>query len=353
MPPRKRNSENTGLPKRWRHMHNAYYYRVPSGLEHLWDGKRQFRLGRTLTEAYRAWAERLETPDEIRTIGELLDRYALQVLPGKAPKSRREQIPIVNRLKKVFGTMPLNAIEPQHVYQYVDKRTAKTAAIREIEVLRHALTKAAEWGLTKSNPLLGQLQLRGRKPQPRVRYIEDWELQEALSLPSRQKRGSVGMIQAYIRVKLLTGLRRTDLLCLQVDDLLDSGIYVKPRKTEHTTGKELIITWSDELRTAVQAALEMRPVTTSSWVFCTRKGESYFSEVEGTANGFDSIWQRFMRRLLSETRLEHRFAERDLRAKCASDATSLEHAQQLLAHADQKTTLRWYRRKPEKVKPLR
>jgi hypothetical protein len=74
------------------------------------------------------------------------------------------------------------------------------------------------------------------------------------------------------------------------------------------------------------AALDVRPVTTSSWVFCTRNGESYFNEAKGTANGFDSFWQRFMRRLLNETRLETRFAERDLLAKCASDAKSLEHA---------------------------
>nr|VFK01273.1 MAG: hypothetical protein BECKH772B_GA0070898_102244 [Candidatus Kentron sp. H]VFK03458.1 MAG: hypothetical protein BECKH772A_GA0070896_103275 [Candidatus Kentron sp. H]VFK06012.1 MAG: hypothetical protein BECKH772C_GA0070978_103215 [Candidatus Kentron sp. H] len=36
--------------------------------------------------------------------------------------------------------------------------------------------------------------------------MEDWEVIEALSLTSRQKRGSVQAIQAYIKLKLLTGL---------------------------------------------------------------------------------------------------------------------------------------------------
>jgi integrase len=52
-------------------------------------------------------------------------------------------------------------------------------------------------------------------------------------------------------------------------------------------------------------------------------------------------------------RLSERFTEHDLRAKCASDAGSLEHARALLAHADARTTERVYRRKPERVKPLR
>jgi len=49
---------------------------------------------------------------------------------------------------------------------------------------------------------------------------------------------------------------------------------------------------------------------------------------------------------------EH-FTEHDLRAKVASDAKSLEHARALLSHADSRTTDRIYRRKAEKVQPLK
>ena len=56
---------------------------------------------------------------------------------------------------------------------------------------------------------------------------------------------------------------------------------------------------------------------------------------------------------MEETKVEERFTEHDLRAKCASDAETLEHARQLLSHADGKITERVYRRKPEFVKPLR
>ncbi len=87
-------------------------------------------------------------------------------------------------------------------------------------------------------------------------------------------------------------------------------------------------------------------------MFCTRQGKPYVKE-DGTANAFDSLWQRFMARALKETKLEERFTEHDLRAKCASDAESLERARELLAHADAQTTRRFYRRAPDRVRPAK
>ena len=57
--------------------------------------------------------------------------------------------------------------------------------------------------------------------------------------------------------------------------------------------------------------------------------------------------------ILEGTNIELRFTEHDIRAKCASDAETLAHAQQLLAHANRGTTEPVYRRKPEQVQPLR
>jgi integrase len=63
------------------------------------------------------------------------------------------------------------------------------------------------------------------------------------------------------------------------------------------------------------------------------------------------MWQRFMDRVHNETDVAERFTEHDLRAKCASNAETLEHARALLAHADARTTQAIYRRKPERVAP--
>ena len=358
--PRPRKPENRGLPARWRKFHGAYYYQVPLGLEAHWDGKKQFRLGASLPEAYRVWAERFGSTD-VRTIGELLDRYAAEVVPTKAPTTQSGNALHIVQLRKVFSKMPLTALKPRHVYQYIDKREAKDtpadqprrkariAAHREVEVLSHAFTKAVEWGYIDRHPFKGQVRREGEKP--RDRYVEDWEVVECLSLPSRRKKGSVLAIQAYMRLKLMTGMARGDLLRLTVSNLQEDGIHIQRHKTAGTTGKRTIYEWTPELRAAMELAKSVRPAL-SPFLFANRKGQPYIDETTGEAHGWDSMWQRFMDRVLAETKVKARFTEHDLRAKCASDAESLEHARALLSHADGRTTQAIYRRKPERVRPL-
>lgn len=360
--PKTRNSENKGLPARWRFLHGAYYYRVPPGLEELWEGKKQFRLGTSLPEAYRTWAARLETTgNKQTTIGQLLDRYALEVVPTKAPKTQTSNHWALKKLRSVFAAMPLGAMTPRMVYLYVDKRSVKkrdeegkltggrTVAHREIEVLSHAFTKAVEWGYIDKHPFKSEVRLQGEKP--RDRYVEDWEVIECLALSSRRKKGSVLAIQSYMRIKLMTGMARGDLLRLTMSDLKEDGIHIQRHKTANTSGKRTIYKWIPELRAAVEGAKAARPAL-SAFLFCKRDGQGYVDETTGEAHGWDSMWQRFMDRVLKDTEVKDRFTEHDLRAKCASDADTLERARALLSHVDTRTTDKIYRRKPEIVEPL-
>lgn len=349
--PKPRKAENRGLPKRWRLAHGAYYYQVPPGSEALWEGKKLFRLGKTLPEAYRVWAEHLESAGEVKTISELLDRYALEILPTKAIGTQDGHARHIKRLRVRFGQMLLPNLQPQHIYQYADKRGKQTSARLEIAVLSHAFTKAVEWGYLNAHPFKGEVRLQGSKP--RTRYVSDDEIIECLALNPTRKRGSVTAIQAYIRLKLLTGLRQGDLLRLREEHFKEDGIHVTPRKTQDSTGKQMIYEWSDALRAAVKMAKAARPVDISPFLFCNKLGEGYFDEENGRAYGWASMWQRFMARVLKETAVKERFTEHDLRAKAASDADTVEHARALLAHADSRITQRVYRRKAEVVKPLR
>ena len=160
------------------------------------------------------------------------------------------------------------------------------------------------------------------------------------------------MVQAYLRLKLLTGLRQRDLLMLTMSDFRDDGIHVTPSKTANSTGKKLIYEWTPELCAAVEEAKAVRPAI-SPYLFCNKFGACYVDIDEGTANDWNNIWQKFMSRVLAETNITERFTEHDLRAKVGSDAESLERAKQLLAHSDSKLTERVYRRKAEKIKPAR
>ena len=82
-------------------------------------------------------------------------------------------------------------------------------------------------------------------------------------------------------------------------------------------------------------------------------GEGYFNEETGLPSGWSSMWQRFMARVLKETRVTESFTDHDIRAKAGSDAGSLEDARALLQHANSATTERTYRRLPERVKTTR
>ena len=355
---RKRGKTNNGLPSRWRQRHGAYYYRVPPGLESQWGGLTEYRLGATLGEAASEWAKRMRIAERPAVyIRELLERYAIEVIPTKAAATQRGDTLALVNLRKVFGNMRLEDLEPRHIYKYVDTRMNKqgqksrATGVHETRVFKHAFTKAVEWGLIPRHPFKGEVRLKGAKP--RNRYVEDWEIVEALSLVPKRKSGSVLMLQAYIRVKMLIGIRRGDMLRLRMSEITDAGITVRPHKTANSTGLVRTFEWTPALRTAVDMALAARPVDIAPWLFCTKRGEGYFNEDTGQASGWDSMWQRFMARLLKETQIAERFTEHDLRGKVGSDAESLERARELLGHADSKITGRVYRRKPEIVRPLR
>jgi integrase len=353
---RKRLKENMGLPARWRHYHGAYYYQVPRGHEGQWDGRKQYRLGTSLGEAATEWAKRVRNAEHPALyIRELLERYAIEVIPMKAPATQRGDIRALINLRTVFGDMRLDALEPTHIYRYVAARLNKkgqksnATGVFETRVFKHAFTKAVEWGLIQRHPFKGQVRLKGIKP--RARYVEDWEVGEALALVPKRKSGSVLMLQAYVRLKLLIGIRRGDMLRLRMSEITDAGIMVRPHKTANSSRLVRTFEWTPALRGAIDMALVARPIDIAPWLFCTKRGEGYFDEQSGQATGWDSIWQRFMTRLLAETKIKNRFTEHDLRAKCASDAETLERARQLLGHADARITERVYRRKPEIIHP--
>lgn len=175
---------------------------------------------------------------------------------------------------------------------------------------------------------------------------------ECLSLKSQRKKGSVVAIHAYIKLKLITGMARGDMLRLTMSDFKEEGIHIQRHKTKNSSGKRTVYNWSTDLMKYVEEAKQARPVL-SVFLFCNKFGKGYIDEATGESHGWDSMWQRFMDRIIAETKVVMRFTEHDLRAKCASDAESLEHARALLSHADPKTTDAIYRRKPEMVHPLK
>lgn len=352
--PKPRNKQNRGLPKRWRFKNGAYRYLVPPGMEWQWDDKKEFTLGKTLPEAYRTWADRLGTLEEVTTVSELMDRYLLEVVPVKSFKSQESNQLAIRRLRPVFGMMRPAEIQPVHAYKYADlvaKAHGKTSAKHDIQCLSHLLTKAVEWGVINRNSLLGQVRIKGNAPRDRL--VEDWEIDEVLAIKSSFR--GVLIANVYIRFKLMTGLRRGDILRLKRSNVRDDGIHVLLNKTKHSSGKRLIIEWDKDgdMHELVDEILRIPPRRIGDApLFVTRQGKAYINH-QGQCNAFDSLWQRFMDKVMEITKVKERFQERDLRAKVASDSDSLVEASERLGHADTAITQRVYRRKPVRIQPLK
>ena len=225
-------------------------------------------------------------------------------------------------------------ITAQAIYKYMDERgkRSKIQANRELALLSHMFKKAVRWGVVSSNPCTG---LERFKEAPRTRYVTDEEYQAFKDFAGPN-------IAAYLDFKLLTGLRKGDILRLRLSDLKKDGIHAHISETK----RDIVIEWTDALSAAVGAVKRLKRPITSMYLFCTRRGQPC------TVNGFNSIWQRRMRKALETGAIEERFTDHDIRAKTGSD-TDERHASSLLAHGDAKTTPKHHPRKTPVVRPLR
>lgn len=185
-------------------------------------------------------------------LNEIFERYAVEILPKKAPKTASEQGRQLEQLKKVFGDMEPAEVMRLHVARYLDMRAGKApvAGNREVALLSDVFAVAIRWGLCEINPCTG---VRRNKERPRTRAIGDAEFKafRATVAPA---------IQNAMDLALLTGQRLGDVLAMRWSNCTEQGIEVRQGKT----GKALVVRWSAELVEVVdrcKTAMKARAVT--------------------------------------------------------------------------------------------
>lgn len=355
MAPQTRKKTNRALPKYWRLKNGTYMYRVPQHLRHLHNGKTEISLGQTLSKAYATYAGLYQVEECVTLMKELFDRYTAEVVFEKALATQKSNFRSLSRLRSALGDNVITSVTSQAIYKYRDlcgRKHSKKYANLDLEVLSHCFTKAIEWGAIASHPMTDKkvvkFSLEGRD-----RYVEDWELEEWCKVASP-------FLLAYAGLKGATGLRKQDMLTIRMRDISDDELTVTSLKTGKTIRFPL---WIDGEPTSVQAALEdiqeyyrgiqqrSRVPKLSQFLFHNRKGECYWNFDKATCSGFDSIWQRYMKKALAETQLEESFTDHDLRTKVASDLDSDQEASALLAHSSLQITRKHYRLRGQKVTP--
>jgi len=327
----RRREKNKHLPERMYIKSGSYYF---VDITNKWHN-----LGRDYLKAIALYAKHRGPDKPIKTVGDLLDRYLLEVSPMKAETTYKGEVRLVKILKAGLGHLIPAHVSKRTVYAYLDARkNTPTQANREYALLSHAFKKGVRWGVVDDNPCLG---VEKFKEKPRNRYVTDEEFAAFHDFVGDP-------IATYMEFKLLTGLRKKDILAIKREHLTEQGIEVVTSKT----GKPIIIAWSEALTEVVERAKRLRcknqnTLRFSQHLFCTRKGTAY------TPDGFSTNWQRQMNKALELGVLKDRFTEHDIRAKAGSDSKTLSDASALLGHESTKTTQRSYRRKVTVIKPLR
>lgn len=287
------------LPERVYFKDGAYYYVHPG--TNKWE-----KLDRDYAKAMARWADILGSPAQCVSVSDLLDRYLLEVVPHKAPRTQEDNRQEIRFLRAFFGGMALSAVKPMHVADYIATRKAKTRGNREVALLSHAFNKAILWELVGSNPC--SVPGIRNSETPRDRYVTDEEI-EAFKKECPQ------WLRNYLELKLLLGLRNQDMLLLKKTDFSDNLLRVKTLKT----GKTLAIQITPEVKRILDRFTHKSP-----HLFVTKWGTAFSS------NGFASAWRRAMDAYVSTG--NQRFHEHDIRGKVATDMLDPRKAQLLLGH---------------------
>jgi integrase len=323
--------------------HNGY---APDG------SRKETPLGGDYKEALRKWAE-LEcrpAPTETGLMGVVFERYVKDVVPTKAPRTQVENMRAIDNLTDVFGTAPIEAITPQHVAQYRDKRTAKISANREIALFSHCWNMAREWGYTaRENPVRG---IRKNKESARTFYADKavWDAVQAHACPE---------LIAAMQLAYLTGQRTADVIKMRLSDIDQDYLQVKQNKTESKNPGKL-------LRIALTVAGVRTELGHLVDKLTQRPGKTLSFFLLAMPNGqpltYNMLQNRFelARAAAAQAQTDpaiavriRKFQFRDIRAKAASDIDDLQAASHLLGHAGQAITVSTYRRAGQKVNPTR
>lgn len=315
------------LPARVYQKHGAYYFVDTANKWHP--------LGKEYGPAMQKWAAMLQPVIGRQRLSAVMDAYIKEQLPLRKPLTQTDYLASIAMLRPVFGEMWPEDIEPKHIYGYMRMRNAPVRANRDVAVLSNVMNQAIRMGLINTNPCK---QVRRNEESPRVREVLDSEIVAFLPY-------CPDWLKAYIRLKLLTGLRQGDMLNIRLDQIRDDGLFVKTGKRD----KRLLFTWSNDLRIAVETIKAQRHRVTSMYLINSQRDGTKLS-----SRGFKSAWSRAMTKAMEAKVLTETFAENDLRAKVASEAVELgQNATAMLGHSSDAVTKRHYERGTRKVEPLR
>ena len=243
----------------------------------------------------------------------------------KPSTRKRMDSAIRTQLLPTFGARPLDRIDPATVHAWFDSysRVAPGGANRTLDVLRQILNTAVAYGHLAINPTRSVT--RNPRPKP-TRFLSRAEVDRLnAALDAHQGRGSGRQQAAIIRLLLLTGCRKGELVHLRWSEVDGDTLRLMDSKT----GPRTVM-----LSKRALVIVAQQPRTQSPYVFPALDDPSQTRSTEL------SLWRKVRRQARIEDVRLH-----DLRHTFASHAVMhsvpLPVVSRLLGHSRARMTLRY------------
>ena len=306
------------------------------------NGVPDVRLGTDYKTAVAMW-ENLHNrvPLTIGRIQQGIDKWRAEVLPTYSVKETRAQYRrwLVN-IESAFSLMAWHEVRMQTLLQYMEKRSATTAANREMSVFQLVWGKAKLWGMTDMDwPALG---VRAKdwknKEVPRRVDVTD-DLFDAIYEQADR------ILRDAMDIATSTGMRITDARTIRMP--VDGVLRFRAKKTgkwaEFDVAESPVLSGLVERREAMRAHCVMLLASdTGRQVSEYMLNKRWNAAKQAAAKAHPKL----------KDALEGLY-ERDLRKRAANLADTLEGASKLLQHSNVKMTSDHYRSKVEKLKAVR
>ncbi len=266
------------------------------------------------------------------TVAELAERYLAEYVSVRCkPRTVKTVRSVVRRhIVPILGKLPLAAVERAHVAELHGRLSATPAAANQAVRALSAMYKLAEsWELApdgSSNPCRAIAEYPGRRRERFLTEAEFTRLGEALDQVETERGVSASAVAA-IRLLLLTGCRKSEILTLRWEEVALEAAEL--RLSDSKTGAR-VVSLSEP---AVKLLASLPRLPGNPWVIPGRKPGTHLRKL-------DDAWQAVRSRAgLDGVRLH------DLRHSFASRALALGEGLpvigKLLGHARIETTARY------------
>lgn len=281
---------------------------------------------------WKKYEEEVNQREHAMTFKRLWEKFLASATYSElSPRTQKDYLQHQKKLLAVFGKTLVDAIKPEHIRLYMDKRglQSKTQANHEKSSMSRVYSWGYERGYTKGNPCAGVSKF---KAPARDRYVTDEEYQAVLlaATPS---------VFIAMEISYLCAARISDVLALRWDQLSEKGLFIQQGKT----GKKQIKMWSPRLQAAINKA---KLLPKSDYVVCTQYGKKY------SYKGFNEMWGEVRGRAEVTLGRKLDFTFHDLKAKAISDYEGSSRDKQLFSGHKTESQVLVYDRKTKTTPTL-